>query len=51
MEATWEEIAELTERLGAEEEQLSRVVIAREVAEEILGETARPAGRSSSRPG
>lgn len=44
VEQTREEIAELTERLGIEEEQLSRVVIAREVAEEILGETARLAG-------
>lgn len=43
VEATREEIAVLTERLGAEE-QLSRVVVAREVAEEILGETARLAG-------
>ncbi|WP_344189102.1 hypothetical protein [Acrocarpospora corrugata] len=44
VEQTREEIAELERRLGAEEEQLSRVVIAREVAEEILGETARLAG-------
>lgn len=44
VEQTREEIAGLEHRLEAEEEQLSRVVIAREVAEEILGETARLVG-------
>lgn len=36
-----EQIAELTQRLGSEEDRLSRLVITRETVEEILGEAVR----------
>jgi hypothetical protein len=41
IEGLCEQIAESTERLGSEEDRLSRLTITRETVEEILGETAR----------
>ncbi|MEV4362710.1 hypothetical protein [Nonomuraea sp. NPDC049625] len=40
IEGLRQQISELTERLGAEEDRLSRLVVTRETVEEILGEAA-----------